>query len=151
MNGQVSGEVRAGELVVQCAVLSDRYACASAAQALATRLGLRREAAMQVAIAAAELASNAVRHGGGGALTLARVDTPRAALELTCRDAGSGIADVGAALRDGHSRGRDLAPDDGRREGLGAGLGAVARAMDELTIETGPAGTVIIARKWLRP
>ena len=34
--------------------------------------------------------------------------------------------------------------------GLGTGLGAVARAMDELTIESNPTGTVIIARKWLR-
>lgn len=141
---------RAGEDVsIRCVVLSDRFACASAALAFATRLGLARELAVQVSIAAAELASNAVRHGGGGVLALTRVETPRSALELSCRDAGPGIADVAAALRDGHSRGRDLAPDDGRRDGLGTGLGAVARAMDELTVESGPRGTVIIARKWL--
>lgn len=137
-------------LSIECAVLSDRYVCATAALAFAIRAGLAREAAVQVSIAAAELASNAVRHAGGGVLELATVEVPAPAVELVCRDRGPGIADVRAALRDGHSRGRDLGPDDVRRDGLGSGLGAVARAMDELSIESSERGTIVRARKLIR-
>jgi len=101
-------------------------------------------------MAAAELASNAVRHAKGGVLELALVEMPAPAIELICRDRGPGIADVQAALRDGYSRGRDLGPDDLRRDGLGSGLGAVARAMDELSIESSERGTIVRARKLIR-
>lgn len=138
-----------GGLWIACTERTDRYVCGSEALRFALGAGFSRAHASQVSLAAAELASNAVRHAGGGVIEVSMRREPRAMLELVCRDRGPGIADVGASLRDGHSRGRDLEPDDVRRDGLGTGLGAVARAMDELTIESDATGTVITALKWL--
>ena len=62
----------------------------------------------------------------------------RAGIEIASRDAGPGIADLAAALRDGCSTGG----------GRGSGLPAVRRLMDEFAITSGPGGTRITARKW---
>jgi serine/threonine-protein kinase RsbT len=126
----------------------DRFACASAVLSLAERTGLSRRAALELSMAAAELASNAIRHAGGGVLEVLHVTAPRAAIEIVCRDEGPGITDPERALIDGYSRGRMLGPDDPRSAGLGTGLGSVRRAVDELHVATGPAGTTITARKW---
>jgi serine/threonine-protein kinase RsbT len=91
--------------------------------------------------------SNAIKHGGGGVMDLGLCDD---GIELCVVDAGPGIPDIAQALRDGWSRGRDLMPCDSRREGLGKGLGTVARLMDEIEIRsTLGAGTSVRARKWL--
>jgi serine/threonine-protein kinase RsbT len=124
----------------------DRYVCASAVLAHAIAAGLSRRAALELAIAAAELVSNAVRHGGGGVLEVREVVAPRG-IELVCRDRGPGISDPDAALIDGWSRGRMLGPDDPRVHGLGTGLGTVRRAVDELVVESSGRGTTITARK----
>jgi len=75
---------------------------------------------------------------------------PRPHVLLVCRDRGPGIADPAAARKDGYSRGRMLAPDAMRHEGLGQGLGAVERLVDELHIESVVGlGTTIVVRKWI--
>jgi serine/threonine-protein kinase RsbT len=69
------------------------------------------------------------------------VDDERAlaeALTLFLGDEGYRVADVAKALEDGYSTGG----------GLGGGLPAVVRLMDEVAIATGPAGTRITATKW---
>jgi anti-sigma regulatory factor (Ser/Thr protein kinase) len=131
------------EATTRCIDGWDRIAVAASAFQLAAAHGWAEKAARELSIAASELASNVVRHGGGGAVT---VRVLRASIELCAEDAGPGIADPTAAMRDGHSRGRDLGPDDARSCGLGAGLGAVARLMDRVVIEhRAPIGTRVRA------
>ncbi len=129
--------------------LLDRVWCAAMARRFARAAGLDAISSVAVGTAASELASNAVRHAGGGLVRLRVLRLPRPAIELVVTDQGPGIANVSLALVDGVSRGARLLPD-GMRGGLGAGLGAVARLMDELTIETVPRqGTRLTALKWL--
>ncbi|WP_236604554.1 ATP-binding protein [Sandaracinus amylolyticus] len=136
---------------VVCSDARDRLVASIVVRAFARSLGFPPRACLELAIAAAELASNAVRHGGGGVLDVRvlRHDA-RLGLELECSDEGTGIADPDAAVRDGWSRGRTLGPDDPWHEGLGRGLGAVARAVDELVFAPAREGRhVVRARRWL--
>ncbi|HET8629507.1 MAG TPA: ATP-binding protein [Thermomicrobiales bacterium] len=107
------------------------------ARALAGALGFPTVATEELVLAVSELATNLVRHARDGALTL-RALSSLAGVEVESRDAGPGIADVAAALRDGYST----------AGGLGGGLGGVRRLMDDFEVATGPAGTRIVARKW---
>ena len=72
-----------------------------AAVALAQSLGFDATHQGRVAITATELATNLIKHGGGGELLVsAFADTDEIGVELMALDRGAGIADVGAALRD---------------------------------------------------
>lgn len=136
---------------IECRHRVDRYVAAAAAFAMGARSGLDGLSARAIAIAAAELTSNAVRHGGGGELEIRVIrDGKTQGMELVCTDHGPGIADVERAIEDGVSQGRE--PVEGFWSmGLGTGLGAVKRAMHELRIDTAPgAGTCIVARWWSR-
>ncbi len=116
---------------------------------LAHGVGLSKRAAWEVATSIAELVSNAVRHAGGGELEVRIVTTPRRALEVVVRDHGPGLEDVELAVRDGWSEGRWLVPGEPNRKGLGVGLGAVMRLMNETKFEvTDGGGTTVISRKW---
>ena len=109
--------------------------------------GFDKSACAEIAICAAELASNAVRHGGGGVFELRIVRGPRVGIEISCTDGGAGIHDVEASLRDGWSNGKPL--DVATSRGLGTGLGSVRRMMSDLTIASAPSrGTVVTARRW---
>ncbi len=105
-----------------------------------------------IAIAASEAATNIGKFATRGALRLvAHDDGP--AVELVAEDDGPGVDDVDRALRDGVSEGVDLATVEpsAKRRGLGAGLGAIARQMDSLTIERrAGGGTRLVARRRLR-
>lgn len=108
---------------------------------LAYDLGFSRTDAYYLATAVTELATNIIRHAGGGDIglrSLARSDA--VGVEVVARDAGPGIANIECALRDGFST----------NGGLGCGLPGVSRLMDDLTIhsEVGR-GTWIRACKWV--
>jgi serine/threonine-protein kinase RsbT len=136
-------------VVVTCQAAEDRTWCATLAFGFGLEAGLSRRAARELSIAVSELVSNLCRHGGGGQLTLRLVTAPRSAVEVMTHDRGPGIVDVKQALTDGWSRGRKLSPNE-LRDGLGAGLGAVARLMSELEVESSPGGgTTVIARRLL--
>jgi serine/threonine-protein kinase RsbT len=144
------GATDGASLTLRCLDPRDRFACAALVRRCAEDAGFDRAEARALALCAAELASNAVRHGGGGTLTATVLGGERRGLELTCRDAGPGVPDPAAAVVDGWSRGRALLPDDPRFGGLGTGLGAVRRMTDELVIATVPGGGALIrARKYL--
>jgi serine/threonine-protein kinase RsbT len=122
----------------------------------------------RIATAITELARNVVLYAGDGAVTVRRIppadagggiathaDVLRGAseevsdqvsggdrgIEIVCEDQGPGIQAVEAAVGDDRSVGR----------GLGTGLSATRRLMDEFDIrsEVG-VGTVVTVRKWLR-
>ena len=110
-----------------------------AARALAAAQGFGIADTESVSLAATELATNLVRYAHGGSLTLTPVTGPAGAgVQIESHDAGPGIADLARALQDGFSTGG----------GLGSGLPGLRRLMDEFAVESGAAGTTIVARKW---
>lgn len=107
-----------------------------AAHALAN-YAIDAQTAGRVAIAASELATNVLRHGGGGELLLQSLGTDSDCVELLSIDRGPGMSDIERCLRDGYSTGGTM----------GTGLGAVRRLADEFDIHSVPGeGTVVLAR-----
>ena len=110
----------------------DLYALRAAVAAHAAHLGAPPERVAHVVIVASELASNAVRHGGGGGrLRLWRTDG-RVCCEV--RDAGPGLADPRAGT----------VPPSTRTAG-GRGLWIVRRLASDVWIESGGYGTQVTA------
>jgi anti-sigma regulatory factor (Ser/Thr protein kinase) len=124
------------------------------ARELARKLGFDIRASEELAIAASELASNIVKYGVRGTLSVEPFFEGEvvAGVELSARDVGRPLANLELAVRDGYD---DMGPLDPatlpRRGGLGAGLGAVARFTHSLTCEPEPGGGKrISARRYLR-
>lgn len=95
----------------------------------------------KVALVATELATNILKHGGGGEILVGTYgEGAEGGIELIALDKGRGIANVAASLADGHSTAGTA----------GKGLGAVARQSHFLDIASWPGnGTAVLAR--LRP
>ncbi len=104
------------------------------------RAGLSEAESSDLGIVVTEIASNAVRHAGGGELVLRLLGGPGAGgVEMLCIDRGRGMANVAESSRDGHSTGGTM----------GTGLGAarrIAHLFDIFSISG--AGTVVLARMW---
>ena len=116
---------------------SDVGTARRAAVALAERLGASDTEGGNVALVATELATNVVRHGGGGELLVRPLASTGAAIEIVALDSGPGMANVEVALRDGFSTSGTS----------GHGLGAVRRIADRCEIFSAPgAGTAVVAR-----
>lgn len=114
-----------------------------AGAALARRGGATASRVEAVALVLTELASNLVKHAGGGDLffrSLPSANDGPAGFEVTSVDRGQGIADVAAAEHDGFSTARTA----------GTGLGAVRRASDRLEIHS-VAGAGTVLRALFRP
>ncbi len=126
--------MRAVEVEAASQVAEARRASVGQAQAL----GFSDEAAGRVAIVATELATNLVKHGGGGVLLVGSfADETGAGVECVALDRGAGMQDVAACMRDGHSTAGSP----------GNGLGAVSRVADLMEVYSRPgAGTAILAR-----
>lgn len=115
-------------------------ACRAAALALTGRLGFPAVRADQVALAVTEAASNLYKHAIQGAMLL-RIgrEGGKAGIEMVTIDAGPGLDDTTAVLRDGHSTSGTL----------GIGLGAIQRLADFCELYSVPGhGTVLVARFW---
>lgn len=114
-----------------------------AAKTYAQTLGFCAEACEEIALAAAELATNLCKHAGSGDLVLRPASAGgRAGLQIESHDQGPGIANINESLADGFST----------SSSLGIGLGTVNRLLDELEITSHPGrGTHLIGRKWIRP
>lgn len=108
------------------------------AEAQARSLGFDEGDTGRVAIVATELATNLVKHGGGGELLIDRRETGDwSAVELIAIDKGTGLSDVEACLRDGYSTAGSP----------GTGLGSITRQASEFGIYTRAGlGTAILAR-----
>jgi serine/threonine-protein kinase RsbT len=138
-------------IVVTLSVPEDRFAAARAARALAKSVGLSPTTSLQIAVAVSELAANAVRHGGGGVVRLSIRAKPHPGIEVYVADRGLGRSPTEEDFVDGFSEQRMLGPDAPRRpgQGLGIGLGAVRRFMDEVrVIRPADGGHVIVAARW---
>jgi len=112
------------------------------AVALAQSLAMDEIRCGEVAIAATEIATNLVKHAGGGHILLQQLGkSGNRGLRLIGVDKGPGIEDVTRALEDGHSS----------AESMGTGLGALKRLADTFDLYTVPgAGTVVSVAFWGR-
>jgi anti-sigma regulatory factor (Ser/Thr protein kinase) len=136
---QASGDLR--WLRVEDA--SAAAACRGAALALAGRLDFPAARADQLVLAVTEAASNLHKHASQGMMLL-RIgrDGGKPGIEMVTIDAGPGLGDTGAALRDGHSTSGTL----------GIGLGAIRRLADFCELySTAGHSTVLVARFWAAP
>ncbi|MFQ5519310.1 MAG: ATP-binding protein [Mariprofundus sp.] len=84
---------------------------------------------MLISTVTSELATNLVRYAGGGFIHL-KFDAEARVITIESTDSGPGIADIAQAMQEGYSGGK----------GLGAGLPAVKRIMDQIQIENRPQG-----------
>lgn len=95
------------------------------------QLGVDAQTARRISVCAYEAELNAIIHAYGGYMKV-RVFPDRTELEVT--DAGPGIPDIDAAMREGFS----TAPDNIREMGFGAGMGLpnMSRSADEFKIKS---------------
>ncbi|MDX3129260.1 ATP-binding protein/SpoIIE family protein phosphatase [Streptomyces europaeiscabiei] len=121
-----------------------------AAEAAAARAGLDEERAAGCALVATELATNLLKHAGGGLILLdvvsrpapERADGAAPMVQIAAIDHGPGMRDVAGALRDGFST----------TSSLGAGLGTCRRVADDFDLHsTVGRGTIALARLGARP
>lgn len=131
---------------------SDVVVVGSQARKLARRLGLGIKRSTELAIVASELASNIVKHGVRGEISLCldMASPPRGEIMVVARDVGPPIRDLELAMTDGYD---DQGPIDPalllRRGGLGTGLGAVARLADHVEYRQEEGGKSVTARFYL--
>jgi serine/threonine-protein kinase RsbT len=130
-------------------LLSDHRTIQSSEDVVSVRQSVRQRAVdigfnlidqTKIVTAASELARNTVQHGGGGHVTIERVEEGgRRGLRLTFEDHGRGIPDVELAMRDGFSTGG----------GLGLGLSGARRLSNEFYIHSTPGeGTRVTIVRW---
>ena len=109
---------------------------------IAASLGGDEPTAGKAAIVATELATNLIKHGGGGELLLSSYEVgTEAGVQLIALDRGRGIANLQECLRDGYSSAGSA----------GHGLGAIQRQSRMMEVASWPAlGTAILARVEVR-
>jgi anti-sigma regulatory factor (Ser/Thr protein kinase) len=108
--------------------------------ALAMRQGFDEQDCGRAALVAMEIASNIVKHGGGGELIAQPLERgEQLGVGIIGIDKGAGIADLAQALRDGFSTGGSP----------GTGLGAIRRMSQLFDLYSQPRqGTVVVAQLW---
>lgn len=120
--------------------------------ALARDEGFERVACQELAIVASELATNILKYGQRGDMSVEFVTSEEAPyLELVATDSGPPFRDLEAAVKDGWD---DDGPIDPvkllTRKGIGGGLGAVIRLTDAFSVEHFTEGKRVIVRRYLK-
>ena len=133
------GQSRDDQVCIPIRSDADIVAARQAGRELASRLGFSPTELTLIATAVSEVARNIVRFADVGQIVVELLEQPRRGVQVTARDSGPGIPDVGEALRDGYST----------YNGLGLGLPGARRLMDEFAIvsEIGR-GTTVTMTKW---
>jgi serine/threonine-protein kinase RsbT len=133
MSGNAEGEV-------SIRTEADIIAARRAVREVVVALGFGLTDVTRIVTASSELARNVFKYGGGGVMRWRRVESNgRRGVELQFIDHGPGISDVGLALQQGYSTAK----------GLGLGLPAAKRLMDELDIHSVIGeGTTVTSKKW---
>ena len=103
----------------------------------AAAVGLSGDDVDRVSLTVTEIATNLVKHAGGGLILIGAADNRSGVLEVLALDSGPGIKDIPLALRDGHST----------TGTSGTGLGAVVRHAEFFQVYSrATKGTAILAR-----
>jgi anti-sigma regulatory factor (Ser/Thr protein kinase) len=128
---------------IRITTLPEARRAEDSARRLAASIGFSTQDCEEIGLVVNELASNLIRHAGGGTLRLTvNAAEGRTGIQIESEDRGPGIPDFDRAVTDGYSS----------AGGLGAGLGAVNRLMDELELRPLPAGGAhLVCQRWLRP
>ncbi len=121
---------------------TDVYVASHSGKALARRMGFNQADQTRVETVISELARNILLYVGQGGITVTSLRGEKGpGIEIVALDHGPGISDVELAMKDGYST----------SGGLGAGLPAARRLMDDFEIISAPGqGTKVRAVKWLR-
>lgn len=107
------------------------------AQSCAEALHLDGVAAGRAALVATELATNLLKHAGGGAIVIGSDEEAPETVEILAIDKGRGMPNVQIAMRDGYSTAGSQ----------GTGLGAVSRAASSCDVYSTPGkGTIVHCR-----
>jgi len=110
------------------------------ASEMAAETGFDKAECAAVSLAVSEIAGNALKFAGGGAVTIQLTDN-RKGLQITVKDSGHGIKNLKKAMEEGYSS---------RGGTLGIGLNAAKRAMDEFSVRSkAENGTTVIMKKYL--
>ena len=119
---------------------ADTVSAALAVREMAEEAGMSSGAASALATAVSELTTNVVKYAGRGRLTLRLVKRMgQPGLEAVVQDAGPGINDLEAAMKEHVSTGGTL----------GLGLPGTKRLVDEFEVDTHPGrGTRVRVVKW---
>jgi anti-sigma regulatory factor (Ser/Thr protein kinase) len=125
-------------------VPGDAQVAAFETRRVAAELGMPARSQWEAGIAAAELASNALKYGNEGVLTLRLMRGEVSELVIEVSDRGLGLPRDAAK--------NSQAQPFSSRNGLGVGLESVRRLMDDLEIQSFPKrGTRLVARKRFKP
>jgi len=114
----------------------------AALRKFAEKIGFSEIECEEIALVCTELASNLLKHAGGGVLKARMLETEdRKGIEIECDDDGPGIPDIELAVTDGYSTAGSL----------GTGLGTVNRIMDLLDFQSkSRAGLRVLCQRWIR-
>ena len=122
----------------QCVPITDPSSVGEArrtAAVAASRIGLDKTKAAELAILATEASRNVLIHGGGGQVIVAGFHQHVGPLaRILALDQGSGIADLQQAMNDGYSTAGTM----------GVGMGAMKRLASTFEVFTGRTGTVVL-------
>ncbi len=114
---------------------TDIIAARQAGRDMAREYGLGLADQTRLATAISELARNAIQYAGGGiCIVNAESNVSSVKIQVVVEDHGPGIPDIEKAMEYGFSSGG----------GLGAGLPAVKRLVDEFDIKSKPGNTRVI-------
>ena len=129
-----------GEVRIPISSEADLVPARAEGRALAVSLGFSATDATLIATAISEIGRNIVVHVGTGEIVMQPViEDRRHGLRVVARDKGVGIRDIEAALEFGYAS----------RGGLGLGLPAARRLMDEFVIDSvTDRGTTVTMTKW---
>ena len=123
----------------RCVRVSDSSEVAGArrvAVECSVKLGMGATAEAKAGLVATELATNVLKHGGGGTILFGE-DEELQSLTITAFDKGRGIGNLNTAMRDGYSTAGSP----------GTGLGAISRAASFVDVYSLPdRGTAVFCR-----
>lgn len=128
-------------LDIEIKVEGDIVRARGAGRDMCRDLGLSEINQVKVATAISELARNIFHYAQTGNITLRRLTTPRAGIEVVATDNGPGIPDLKLVLSGSYKS----------KTGMGKGLLGARRLVDFFEVDTGPGrGTKVVLRKFVR-
>jgi anti-sigma regulatory factor (Ser/Thr protein kinase) len=129
------------------------FAVQRAVRADALSMGFPQRIAGELVLVASELATNILKYGRHGFLTVDAVESKErgAGLLFEARDYGPPFHDFSLALLDRHDDRGPILPDDRTiAHGLGVGLGTVVRLTDCMEHEPLADGKIVRALRFLK-